>query len=192
MIRYSIRKDSPTSCALIPAIENGDLEAVKSYIDQGGNVDIQLTDTAQMPLLSIAAAENQVHIVRYLLRCGATIDSRDMHGRTALSWAAERGALDIIELLVENGAEVNVEDTEWRTPQMWAARAQAGEDVEEYLRSHGARTDLGHNSYARALFSVISRLESARWQPIYHLLRFIWGKLQPTMAYTKAARGKAH
>uniref|UniRef100_A0A1X7T2W4 Uncharacterized protein n=1 Tax=Amphimedon queenslandica TaxID=400682 RepID=A0A1X7T2W4_AMPQE len=52
-----------------------------------------------MTPLHIAAIENKINAVQWLLSKGATVDSRDDTGRTALDWAEEYRHSDIVTLL---------------------------------------------------------------------------------------------
>ena len=72
-----------------------------------------------------AASEGRPKIVAGLLAAGASIDSRDMEGYTALHRAAAGGKVKCLEILLDSGAEVDLRTAKWmgwRTPLMEAAR----------------------------------------------------------------------
>ncbi len=51
-----------------------------------------------------------------LLSNGATVDTKDIDGRTPLHEAAYGGHETVIQLLVSNGATVDTKDNDGRTP----------------------------------------------------------------------------
>ena len=53
-----------------------------------------------------AAFTGRVARIRWLLARGARLETRDVHGRTALVWAAEGGSLEAVRALVAAGADV--------------------------------------------------------------------------------------
>jgi ankyrin repeat protein len=60
-------------------------------------------------------------VVLLLLDAGATIDHRDLNGRSPLSYAAQRRYDQVIRVLCDHGSDVNLEDRNGRTPFSWAA-----------------------------------------------------------------------
>lgn len=72
---------------------------------------------------------------------GATIDSADSEGCTALRWASEKGHAEIVELLLDAGAEPDKLDKKGYTPLMMAAYGGHMRVACALIR-HGAEVDL--------------------------------------------------
>ncbi|MFN3006330.1 ankyrin repeat domain-containing protein [Mycolicibacterium wolinskyi] len=61
-----------------------------------------------------AAADDELDVLRGLIREGAEVNARDDAGWTALHFAADRGNLDIAEELVRAGDDVNATNNRGR------------------------------------------------------------------------------
>lgn len=59
-----------------------------------------------------------------MLGSGASIDSRNEDGCTALHFAADRGQREVARLLIQHGADVNAVDSDGQTPLHYAALCQ--------------------------------------------------------------------
>lgn len=97
----------------ICAAAHGDLPAVHSWLDNGGDVD---DDHHGMTLLMAASLGGQEHIVKALLRCGATIDAKytASGGRTALMASCVGFHPAIVQTLLESRASVHTQSFEGR------------------------------------------------------------------------------
>eukprot|EP00873_Tetraselmis_striata_P037298 jgi/Tetstr1/457562/TSEL_044131.t2 len=86
----------------------GDMAEVRSYLTDGG--DVNLRSLFQSQLLHIAAREGQHDVVRLLLDSGADVNALDYAGmrRTALHWACQQGHVRVVEELVDAGANTKV------------------------------------------------------------------------------------
>jgi hypothetical protein len=71
-------------------------------------------------LLLKAAKEGNVIVIKRLLQYGASIETRDLKGKTALCHAAKAGKLEAVCLLLEQGANETVCDEKNKTPIDWA------------------------------------------------------------------------
>lgn len=80
--------------------------------DDGGGVDYgEVEEGIDSGIrLMYSANEGDLEGMKELLESGASVNFRDIDGRTALHVAACQGHQDVVELLLGNGAEVNVED----------------------------------------------------------------------------------
>ena len=58
-------------------------------------------------LLCTAAKRNDVGVMKELLKHGLYVDSKDVHGQTAIQVATTEKHLDIVQLLVMNGSQVD-------------------------------------------------------------------------------------
>ena len=143
------------------AIEIGDVEAVRAWLDAGGDVNAKcqysrsspwgLYRTAVEPLLIVAARCGQTSIMDLLLTRGANVDATDAEGGTAvyelLNYWRTYGSLSALRLLLSRGADVNLakESGYLRTPLMIAVSfgpdivrilLRAGADPEHRARHH--------------------------------------------------------
>lgn len=88
---------------LFEAVRLADLEAVKSLVEAGADVDS--ADRYGTTVLSKAAAGGHLEIVRYLLDRGADIDREDeFYGSSAFDMAFFQGRMEVASLLLERGA----------------------------------------------------------------------------------------
>ncbi|CAL8400993.1 unnamed protein product [Gadus morhua 'NCC'] len=70
-------------------------------------VPVDGTDEEGNTALQFASASGHENLVRFLLRKGASVDSRNNYGWTPLMQAARFGHLNVTHILLENGAEIN-------------------------------------------------------------------------------------
>ncbi|KAI5783923.1 ankyrin repeat-containing domain protein [Peziza echinospora] len=92
--------------------------------------------------LYTAILHHHAHIVRYLIKHGASVNVADPRGYTPLHIAASEGHLEIVQTLVEAGADVNANIPpgnygrylpDWVTPYYLAVHHRNSEDVVLYL-----------------------------------------------------------
>lgn len=127
---------------LINAASDGNLEAVRAFIEEGTDVNARSrrwttpliassnsghTDVVQLLIdsgatvdsrsftswpLMAAVKKSYTDIIKILLAANADTELRDRNGRTPLMHAIEKGDFEIVKLLVESGADVNVVSSE--------------------------------------------------------------------------------
>ncbi len=138
------------------AICRGDLPAVMAFLDSGA--DIQEEGWHGLPLLTEAAADGHVELVRALLARGANRDARDRAGdKTALHWAAMHGHCGAVHALLEAGAEVDLRDSFALYTPLILATTQGGQRAQEtiaVLLSYGADINARTKWGTTALFSA--------------------------------------
>ncbi len=101
------------------------------------------------------------------LVAGASPDSNDRSGHTALIFAARDGRLDIAELLLGYGATVDWQDGEKVTPLILAATMNHP-DMVTLLLDHGAKLAI-KDQWGRTALDYAERRGSD--DPIAHMLR---------------------
>ncbi|WP_425385820.1 ankyrin repeat domain-containing protein [Wolbachia endosymbiont (group A) of Barypeithes pellucidus] len=102
---YVTEEYSNTSLHL--AAEQGDLNAVKYFVEKGGDISAQ-NEMGYTPL-HLAAKNGNLDMVKYLIENGANPKAIDNDGKTPLDWAAQDCRLDIVEHLTEEGQQVTTE-----------------------------------------------------------------------------------
>jgi ankyrin repeat protein len=108
------------------AADEGNIEAVKQYLDGGVDVNVKDIRFGWTPLHRAATTE----IAELLIAEGADVNANDQHGQTPLHSAAWNSHKEIAELLISKGADVNAKgDADW-TPLHWATEGGHKETVE--------------------------------------------------------------
>jgi hypothetical protein len=102
----------------IRAIETGDLELLKSYLEK--HPDINCVFSNGRSGLYYAIVYEQFNITEFLLQRGAD-PNLIVSGNATLNWAIKYNRARIARLLIEYGAEVNEQDKNLNTPLIYAA-----------------------------------------------------------------------
>ena len=129
------------------AASTGDIEAVKQYLDAGGDVNAKNKVTTTP--LYWAAYEGQKEIVELLITNGADVNLRSgmvvktkdgsegnkmaqeiMNNRTPLDMAILREHTEIAELLIAKGTDVNAKSNRGYTPLHEASKKEKTEIIE--------------------------------------------------------------
>lgn len=147
----------------------GNVFKVLRILKQGEN-DINITDCMLDTPLHFAAwgsTENHVELVKIFLSKGATVDARNIHGKTALHKASRSNCCGTADVLLDHGADVNNRATMGMTPLHDASLVGAAEVAERLIKrgasvnsqdytgdtpAHMAST-YGHISVLRVLLS---------------------------------------
>lgn len=124
---------------LLEAMSQDKVHLARFVLDalDGEIVDTK-TEGAVTPLIaSILLPDSQTRckFVELLLQRGATVNSQDAEGRTALSYACEKGYLDAVKVLVRNNADPEMVDAWGNTALMYAAVAGHTPVVEFLVRA---------------------------------------------------------
>ena len=121
------------------AAERGDLEAVRSLLRQGADVNTAQPDG--MTALHWAASANDIEIATTLLYAGATVRSTTrVGGYTPLHLASQGGHAEMASLILERGADPDVFTATGVTAMHFAAEADAAGVIKE-LTAHGGDVD---------------------------------------------------
>ncbi len=80
----------------------------------------------------------RVEIAHAFLEKGASANSRDAKGGSALHWAAARGEEGVAELLIAHGAEIGATDASGKTA-LAVAESRGKLSIASLLRNRGAR-----------------------------------------------------
>ena len=84
-------------------VGKGNIDEVKKYVKNGGNVNLKLMD--DYSLLMISVENHRYGVARYLLESGADPNARNIRGETPLHKAVESGDLKGVSLLLKYNAD---------------------------------------------------------------------------------------
>ena len=128
---------------------SGGQQAPSEYKSGGATVD-------SSDALPAAAYRGDLRLVQSLLAKGASVDSRDGEGRTALLRACREGRFEVVMFLLEKGANVDLPDNYRATPLIHAA-CSGWDSIVHVLLTHGAdsraRDNTGRNALEWATFA---------------------------------------
>ncbi len=100
------------------------LRILDLFVAHKVNIDTKNGADKVTPLI-YSVYQNQIHVVKYLLKKGALVDSVQSNGSTALHFAAYVGSSELIKLLLDSGASVDSLDGNGFTPLALAFKYQA-------------------------------------------------------------------
>jgi len=114
----------------------GDLEKVKSFIEEGTDVNAK-DKFGRTPLFEAVPAETN-NVAEFLIAKGADVNARDNKDQTPLHIVGlSRGKREMVELLISKGADVNAKNNRGVTP-LHSACVRGQKDVAELLIAKGA------------------------------------------------------
>uniref|UniRef100_A0A4W6FZB8 Ankyrin repeat and sterile alpha motif domain containing 6 n=1 Tax=Lates calcarifer TaxID=8187 RepID=A0A4W6FZB8_LATCA len=119
-----------------------------SAADMLSLVPVDCTDEEGNTALQFASASGHENLVRFLLRKGASVDSRNNYGWTPLMQAARFGHLTVAHILLENGAEINGRNRLGASVLTMAARGGHTHVVKLLLESGAYVDDYDHLAVA--------------------------------------------
>jgi uncharacterized protein len=106
---------------LVDVVERGDRAAAIAMLAKGANPNAPGPDGTTA--LMWAAANDDVELVRALVKAGADVKAKNHFGTSAITEAAILGSAPIIDVLLKAGADANFKNPEGETPLMAAARS---------------------------------------------------------------------
>lgn len=117
----------------------GHLEVAKLLLDHQADPNIAASNQMRVAPLHSACAVSNYEIVALLIRAGADVNAKQMHGVTPLHSAAHNGQTHLAKLLIDSGAEINVRSEQGQTP-LDMAEEKDHKETAALLRSLGAMT----------------------------------------------------
>lgn len=109
--------------ALISAVAFGKVEVAKSLLANGANINEKDADGSTPLMLASegnAYLPNSVPLVQILIDARASLEARDLRGRTALHRAAAGGRTNVVGVLLDSGALLNTKTNDGATPLYYA------------------------------------------------------------------------
>lgn len=138
---------------LISAVTYGKLDAVKSLLANGANINEKDRDGATPLMIAAGGTEylpNNLPMVEMLVAARASLEKRDSEGRTALDRAVAEGKTEVVGFLLNSGALDNARANDGSTPMLYAAKF-GKLPVLKLLIAHHAQVDLADASGATPL-----------------------------------------
>ena len=123
---------------LVEAVKAGDRAAALALIAQ--RVDVNASEADGTTALHWAVHQNDLDLVRRLIRAGANVKVRNEFGSTPMSEAAILARADMIEALLDAGADVESPNADGQTALMVVARTSQV-DAARVLLKHGAKVN---------------------------------------------------
>ena len=125
-IREMFSADAKIGAAILPnskdnstdlwaAARTGNLQAIKRYIEEGGDINA-LDNGFRLSAMSWGALHGQTEIVQLLIENGVDVNIKSGDGATPLHSAAFLGRVDVAKLLLENGADIKARNNDGATP----------------------------------------------------------------------------
>jgi len=132
----------PPDISIHDAVEKGNVEAVKRYLNAGGDLEAKGGGGKRTPLHG-AAMFGRKEIAELLIAKGADVNAKNYGEWTPLHLAAGEGHKEVAELLIASGVDVNAKADGELTPLHFAAD-KGHKEVVELLIAKGADVNFKH------------------------------------------------
>ncbi|XP_071494843.1 fibronectin type 3 and ankyrin repeat domains 1 protein-like [Diadema setosum] len=126
---------------LMAAAQRGLTDMVELLISHGADVIMQ--NGSGKDALMLACFAGHLKVVRQLRAQGASWDTKDLGGSTALHWAVDGGNKDVVQWAIMDGSKIDVRDSSsgW-TPLMRCAAIGGNHEIGEVLLNAGANVNI--------------------------------------------------
>ncbi len=135
--------------SLHDASEAGDLETVRSLLEDGSHVNER--DTEHVTPLIYASGRGRIEVAKLLIKYGADVNARDRNGWTALQAASRYGHADVVCLLLNHSADVNaMQQDQWTALHLALMSGTSFETVKALLEKGAdvhVRDDIGRTPF---------------------------------------------
>ena len=121
---------------LLEAAKRGDIDQVKSLVQQGAAVNIMDTYNSNYTPLIYAIRNNRIDMAEYLIDNGANVNPFHYYEPIPLLHAIGMGKTDMMKYLIDRGADVN--SVNYRKSALYFATERRNLDMVKYLVEHGA------------------------------------------------------
>lgn len=123
------------------AIENGDIEKVVAFVNQGG-VYLNENDKKGTPPILYAVKSGNLELLAFLIKSGAYINAFDRLGhKNPLQYAVKNKMVATVQLLIQLGADVNAENKRSCVSALMIAAENDSEEMMEILLKAGATVE---------------------------------------------------
>ena len=142
--RIARLRDRPGLSAMAYALELGEIEPIKAFLDSGAVKVNQGQGKDRMTPLMYAASRGNYELCEFLLERKARVLSKDKFKRTPLIMAVRNGHVKVASLLLQYGSDWNHPDSSSNTPLHYAAGFGWKECV-DLLIAHGANINANNS-----------------------------------------------
>ena len=139
-IAISYSWSAASQCDLVDSAGKGNLEAIKSCLENGADVNEHELFTRTTALIEAAKNGHADCVNVLLLAKDVDVDARERDGYTALIISAEKGYVNIVTQLLAKGADVNAK-TNGGVTALWIATHEGHNNIVKILKAAGARSD---------------------------------------------------
>lgn len=94
----------------LKSINEGDVEPITQFLNSGGNPNLIVLEDSRQTMVSFAAGQGKLNIVKLLVESGADINHTNRYGNTPLFFAVSSGDIATVSYLISKGAEPGHED----------------------------------------------------------------------------------
>jgi len=115
----------------------GHFEIAILLLEHGADIHTVTRFSYQESALQYAVRGDYTDIAQLLIKCGANIEYRNVHGDTPLLVAAASGSLESAKILLENGCNIKAKNNEGRSAFHLAMFSNANIEMFESLLQHG-------------------------------------------------------
>lgn len=126
---------------ILKAAEKGDISEVERLISEG--VDIETQNEKGWSTLILAAFNQHLPLVKWLVSNGADVNHKSVNGTTVFMYAKtkvmETGDYKILEYLLNSGADINSRDYKKDWTVLQYVRETRHTEMEEFLLKNGAK-----------------------------------------------------
>ena len=116
------------------AVEKGKLEVLQFLLDKNP-VIVNHKGSDGRALIAVAARNDHLHIVRYLINKGCDINCKDNYKQTPLILAVLHEHTLVVRLLLENNADTSIKDSKQKKAKNYANK----EEIINILNDHSMR-----------------------------------------------------
>jgi uncharacterized protein len=156
---------APSATALLDAAESGDHAAAMRLVGAKG-ASVNSTEADGSTAIMYAAANDDLELVRALIKAGANVKLETQLGSSAITEASIIGSAPILDALLKAGADPNFKTPNGETPLMAAARSGKVDAAKVLL-------DAGANINAKETWGEQSALMWAAAQSQADMVKFL-------------------
>lgn len=141
--------------------KQGNVEKLKALIEADPAL-LNATDADYFNCtpLHIAAENDKIEVVRWLVAAGADVNARDARGATPLALTGKKAPGETASILLKAKADINVTPIQQNIyPPLLAAITQGDINYINYLLDHGANIDIRRFGDARSALHVAASME---------------------------------